>query len=245
MWTDPLRTTSGVSDVYNQAVGLTDSPLSSDLAFRSDASNLETTLTLQRLHGSRRQQYLLESQDVRLQGEAGVSSLSERYKDWWWPKVLTAEMGGGYHSDCCTCRVPGVLDVLAVSAGAPPAQTDRIGPLSATTWLSDPPVPQMHPYAHRTQKQTKMWYNYYFTMDRTSKITKDPSCQASDQSASYKELNSKWTCISLALFQSTDGSKPLCNTWRQVQHSGAMQSANSSSGNWGISILLKDTSTCR
>lgn len=143
----------------------------------------ETTLTLQRLHGSRRQQYLLESQDVRLQGEAGVSSLSERYKDWWWPKVLTAEMGGGYHSDCCTCRVPGVLDVFAVSAGASSAQTDRIGPLSATTRLGDPPVPQMHPYTDRTQKQTKIGNNYSFRMDRTSKIAKlhkDPSCQASN-----------------------------------------------------------------
>lgn len=42
---------------------------------------LRLTLTLESFHGRRRQKYLLESQDVRLQGEAGVSSLSERYKD--------------------------------------------------------------------------------------------------------------------------------------------------------------------
>lgn len=45
------------------------------------ASYLGTGLTPQGFHCSRRLQYLLESQDVRLQGEAGVSSLSERYKD--------------------------------------------------------------------------------------------------------------------------------------------------------------------
>lgn len=95
---DPLKTTSVDTDVSGKSRSSFSAFRQTHLEFWTGflvRHKFRTTLTLECFHWASRQQYLLESQDVRLQGEAGVSSLSERYKDCWWPKVLITEMADG------------------------------------------------------------------------------------------------------------------------------------------------------